>query len=238
MLPMIKKLAACIFALETDAYLVGGSVRDWVLSGKPGHDIDIAVPGDPKGVAQEIAFKLSGTVVPLSPMHGVFRVAGPRDSKSSEPSWNVDVNGFTGSIEADLGHRDFSVNALAVPISDWPCVNAVIDPLGGKADLATKIIRALSSAVFQDDPGRLLRAIRLAGQLKFRVEPSTSKQIRIDSNLLADVSPERVRDEFLNILSVNGSKAQLEVLDHFGLLEQVIPELKDGKGVDLSLIHI
>ena len=234
---MIKKLAACIFALETDAYLVGGSVRDWVLSGKPGHDIDIAVPGDPKSVAQAIASKLSGTVVPLSPVHGVIRVAGPADPKSSEPSWNVDVNGFTGTIEDDLGHRDFSVNAMALQISDWPCLNAVIDPLGGKADLATKTIRALSSGVFQDDPGRLLRAIRLAGQLKFRVEPSTSRQIRIDSSLLTEVSPERVRDEFLNILSSDGSKAQLEVLDHFGLLEQVIPELQEGKGVDQPNMH-
>ena len=63
---MIEKLVACISALGTDAYLVGGSVRDWVLFAKPGHDIDIAVPGDPKVVAEEIALKFSGTVVPLS----------------------------------------------------------------------------------------------------------------------------------------------------------------------------
>ena len=80
---MIKKLAACIFALETDAYLVGGSVRDWILYGKPGHDIDIAVSGDPKDIAEEIAFKLSGTVVPLSPEHGVISIAGLRDLNSS-----------------------------------------------------------------------------------------------------------------------------------------------------------
>ena len=236
-LPMIEKLAACIFALEADAYLVGGSVRDWILYGKPGHDIDIAVSGDPKDIAEEIAFKLSGTVVPLSPEHGVIRVAGPSDSKLSESSWNVDVCGFTGSIEDNLCHRDFSVNAMAVPISDWPSPDAVIDPLGGKADLAAKTIRLLSSKVFQDDPGRLLRAIRIAGQLKFRIEPNTSRQIRIDSSLLAEVSQERVRDEFLNILSADGSKAQLEVLDHFGLLEQMIPELQHGKGVDQPNMH-
>ena len=234
---MIEKLIACISDMGTDAYLVGGSVRDWVLSARSGHDIDISVPGNPRPVAQEIASRLSGTVVPLSLVRGVIRVAGKSDIKSSEPPWNVDVNGFAGSIEDDLGRRDFSVNAMAVSISDWPSTDAVIDPLGGKADLATKTIRALNSEVFRDDPGRLLRAIRLAGQLKFRVEPNTSRQIRIDSNLLANVSPERVRDEFLNILSLDGSKAQLEVLDHFGLLNQVIPELQHGKGVGQPNMH-
>ena len=234
---MIEKRVACISALGSDAYLVGGSVRDWVLFAKPGHDIDIAVPGDPKVVAEEIALKFSGTVVPLSHIHGVIRVAGPRDFKSKQPAWNVDVNGFTGSIENDLSRRDFSVNAMAVSIYDWPSPDAVIDPSGGKADLATKTIRVLSSDVFRDDPGRLLRAIRLAGQLKFRVDPSTSNQIKIDSSLLSDVSPERVRDEFLKILSVDGSRSQLEVLDHFGLLEQVIPELQHGKGVDQPNMH-
>ena len=234
---MIDKLIACVSSLGNDAYLVGGSVRDWVISATPGHDIDISVPGDPKAFAEEIAAKLPGTVVPLSPVHGVIRVVGSGDLKSGEPAWNVDVNGFSDSIEADLGRRDFTINAMAVPISDWPSPNTVIDPFGGKADLATKTIRALSSEVFRDDPGRLLRAIRLAGQLKFRVEPSTSKQIRIDSGLLADVSPERIRDEFLNILSIEGSKAQLEVLDHFDLLEQVIPELQHGKGVDQPNMH-
>ena len=234
---MIEQLAACCAALGADAYLVGGFVRDWVLSAKPGHDIDIAVSGDPEAIAREIAQRLSGTVVPLSPAHGVIRVAGPGDSEAGEPPWNIDINGFDGSIEEDLGRRDFSVNAMAVPIADWPSPDAVIDPLGGRSDLATKTIRALGPTVFQYDPGRLLRAIRLAGQLRFRMEPGTSKQIRADSALLAQVSPERVREEFLNILSVDGAKGQLEVMDHFGLFEQVIPELQPAKGVDQPNMH-
>ncbi len=236
-MPMIEQLAACCAALGADAYLVGGFVRDWVLSAKPGHDIDIAVSGDPEAIAQEIAQRMSGTVVPLSPTHGVIRVAGPGDAEAGEPPWNIDINGFSGSIEDDLVRRDFSVNAMAVPIADWPSPDAVIDPLGGKSDLATKTIRALGPTVFQDDPGRLLRAIRLAGQLRFRMEPGTSRQIRADSALLAQVYPERVREEFLNILSVDGAKGQLEVMDHFGLFEQVIPELQPAKGVDQPNMH-
>ena len=234
---MIEKLAACFAALGVDAYLVGGFVRDWVLYAKPGHDIDVAVFGDPSPVAQEIAQRLSGTVVPLSPAHGVIRVAGAGDSKPGERPWSVDISGFTGSIEDDLSRRDFSINAMAVPIADWLSPDAVIDRLGGKGDLATKTIRAVSPAVFQDDPGRLLRAIRLAGQLKFRIEPGTSKQIKVDSSLLSGVSPERVREEFLNILSLDGAKGQLEVMDHFGLFEQVIPEMQATKGVNQPSMH-
>ena len=234
---MIEKLAACCAPLETDAYLVGGSVRDWLLSAKPGQDIDIAVSGDPEAIAQEIAGRFGGTVVPLSPAPGIVRVAVPADDGAEDGPWNIDVDGFTGTIEEDLARRDFSVNAMAVPLAGWPSSDSLIDMFGGRADLATKTIRALGPTVFQDDPGRLMRTVRLAGQLKFRVEPGTSKLIAADAGLLASVSPERIREEFLTILSLDGAKGQIEVLDHFGLFEQVIPELQTAKGVDQPNMH-
>ena len=234
---MIEKLAACCAPLGTDAYLVGGSVRDWLLSAKPGQDIDIAVSGDPEAIAREIAGRFGGTVVPLSPAHGIVRVAVPADDGAEDGPWNIDVDGFTGTIEADLARRDFSVNAMAVPLAGWPSSDSLIDMFGGRADLATKTIRALGPTVFQDDPGRLMRTVRLAGQLKFRVEPGTSKLIAADAGLLASVSPERIREEFLTILSLDGAKGQIEVLDHFGLFEQVIPELQTAKGVDQPNMH-
>ena len=234
---MIEKLAACCAPRGTDAYLVGGSVRDWLLSAKPGQDIDIAVSGDPEAIAREIAGRFGGTVVPLSPAHGIVRVAVPADDGAEDGPWNIDVDGFTGTIEADLARRDFSVNAMAVPLAGWPSSDSLIDMCGGRADLATKTIRALGPTVFQDDPGRLMRTVRLAGQLKFRVEPGTSKLIAADAGLLASVSPERIREEFLTILSLDGAKGQIEVLDHFGLFEQVIPELQTAKGVDQPNMH-
>jgi poly(A) polymerase len=237
---MIEQLAACCASFKTgktDTFLVGGFVRDWLMSPKSGHDIDIAVSGDQDLIAQEIALRFGGTVVPLSPARGVVRVVGPGNPDTGEPPWNIDINGFSGTIEDDLARRDFSVNAMAIPIADWPSEDALIDPLGGRIDLANKTIRALGPTVFQDDPGRLLRAIRLAGQLKFRIEPGTSKQIAADSKLLSNVSPERVREEFLTILSLDGAKGQLEALDHFGLFEQVLPELQSAKGVDQPNMH-
>ncbi len=234
---MIEKLAACCASLEIDAYLVGGFVRDWLVSARPGQDIDIAVQGDPEPVAREIAGKLGGAFVPLSTAHGVVRVALPVDAEAGDGPWNIDVDGFSGTFEEDLGRRDFTVNAMAVPLADWPSMDSVIDPFGGRPDLARKTISALGPTVFQDDPGRLLRAIRLAGQLGFRVEPGTSKLIAADARLLANVSPERVREEFMNILALDGAKGQLEVLDHFGLFEQVVPELQPAKGVDQPNMH-
>ncbi|MDA0262977.1 MAG: HD domain-containing protein [Chloroflexi bacterium] len=256
---MIEQLAALCASRGTEAYLVGGFVRDWLLHSKPGHDIDIAVAGEAEPTAQAIAQRFGGTVIHLSPAHGVVRVAIPHDSAARleestadlEPSlgagyadsgesdapWIVDLEGFNGTIEEDLARRDFSVNAMAVPLAEWPSLEGVIDPQGGREDLTRKTIRALGPAVFQDDPGRLLRAIRLAGQLGFRLEPGTSKLIAANAKLLSNVSPERVREEFLNILSRDGAKGQLEVMDHFGLFELVVPELQTAKGVDQPNMH-
>ncbi len=251
---MIDRLAAYFATHGTDAYLVGGYVRDWLLSARPGRDIDLAVSGDAAAIAEGIAERFSGTIVPLSPDHGVFRVVVPHDpsefdsaddfSRDDAP-WNIDVGGSTGAIgdnlkanlEANLARRDFTINAMAVPLADWRSSDAVVDPFGGRTDLAGKTVRALGQSVFQDDPGRLLRAVRLAGQLKFRIEPDTSKLIAANAGLLAGVSPERVREEFLKILSLDGAKGQLEVLDHFGLFELVIPELQSAKGVDQPNMH-
>jgi poly(A) polymerase len=242
---MIDKLAAYCTSSGIDAYLVGGFIRDWLISAKPGQDIDIAVSGDPEAIAQGIAQKFGGTVVPLGPAHGVLRVVTPPapdefddgDSEYGNGQWTIDVDGLSGTIEDDLARRDFSVNAMALPLAEWPSRDSVIDPLRGRADLAEKTIRALGPTVFRDDPGRLMRAIRLAGQLKFRVEPGTSKLIAANASLLASVSPERVREEFLNILALDGAKGQLEVMDHFGLFELVVPELQSAKGVDQPNMH-
>ena len=247
---MIDRLGAYFANHETDAYLVGGYVRDWLLSAKPGRDIDLAVFGDADAIAQGIAEQFGGTIVPLSPQHGIVRVVVPHQADDSDSGdfnqddvpqddlpWNIDIGGPTGVIEDNLARRDFSINAMAVPLADWRSPDAVIDPYGGRADLANKTVRALGPTVFRDDPGRLLRAVRLAGQLRFRIEPDTSKLIAANARLLSSVSPERVREEFLKILSLDGAKGQVEVLDHFGLFEEVIPELQTAKGVDQPNMH-
>ena len=217
-------------------YLVGGYVRDRILS-RSGTDLDLAVSGNPQEIAAELARVLGGSLVPLSPAHGVYRVAarGPEGD-----SWTIDLAGFAGSIEEDLARRDFTINAVAVPLSRWNTDGwreYLIDPFNGLADMAGKRVRATGPHVFQDDPGRLLRAVRLAAQLGFMLEPETARLIRADAPAIHRVAPERVRDEFLSILAGDGVRGQLEALDRLDLLCRVIPELSLTKGVEQPRVH-
>ena len=255
---------------EEAAFLVGGFLRDAMLAGLSGsspssgdaatpHDLDITVPvfdSEVQAVGQELAQRLGGVCVPHNLARGVFQVVVKSSPASDTGPLVVDLVGFTGSIEEDLARRDFTVNAMALPLNHPSLLNldpnqwnlppdysadywtgAVIDPFGGREDLARKQIRAVTPDVFRYDPGRLLRAVRLAGQLKFRLEPETARQIRADAPLLERVAPERVRDEFMTILARDGARGQLEVLDRLDLLCRIIPELALTKGVDQPRAH-
>jgi putative nucleotidyltransferase with HDIG domain len=128
--------------------------------------------------------------------------------------------------------RDFTVNALALDDT-----GALVDLTGGKADLDAQRIRATNERAFQDDPVRLLRAVRMEAELGFEIEPQTAAWIRRDAALLAQPSAERVRDEFVRLLQVRDAAVHLQRLDEFGLLPYVVPELEALKGVTQSPPH-
>ena len=235
---LITRLAGFFDAqINTPAWLVGGVVRDALL-GREIQDIDITVPGAALPVGHAVANHLGATAVPL-PEWNTVRVALPGITESGRP-FLIDVSGHPGSIEDDLRSRDFTVDAMAIPIDRWDTderFDAIIDPLNGKADLARRVLRAGSDGVFAADPGRMLRAVRLAQQVGLRMEPDTARLIRRDARLLHRVSPERVRDEFMTILSVTGARPQLEVLDRLDLLCRVIPELEATKRCEQPRSH-
>ena len=221
---------------QCPAFLVGGYLRDSLLS-LPAQDIDVAVAGDPQLLGQELAQELDGAFVPLSLTHGVARIVvrGP----DNQP-WTVDITGFSGSIEEDLARRDFTINALALPLEGWGSEQwreSILDLFNGEEDLSQKRIRTVTRYVFQEDPGRLLRAVRLAARLQFRLEPETARLIRAEAPLIERVSGERVRDEFLAILAGDNARGQLEVLDRLDLLCRIIPELALTKGVEQPRVH-
>jgi poly(A) polymerase len=244
---MLVKLKEYFAARRSTAYLVGGYLRDSLLSLPPGREIDIAVQADPQAVGLDLARKLGGAYVPLSLAHGVARVvvAGvPADGQPSgeQPGagWTIDLTGFSGNTEEDLARRDFTVDALALPLQFWALPvprDLVIDPFHGKEDLVRKRIRAVGPGVFRDDPGRLLRAVRLAARLKFRLEPGTARLVLSEAHRISQVSGERVRDEFLALLSMDGARGHLEVLDRLDLLCRIIPELAETKGVEQPKEH-
>ena len=234
---MLKKLKAYFSGTGTPAYLVGGYLRDSLLSLPPQRDIDIALSADSQAVGRELAVALGGSFVPLSPDRGIARVVV---EDSGAGPWKVDLVTLPGTIEGDLARRDFTIDALALPLSAWASPvpgDLVIDPFNGRQDLLRKCVRAVGPHVFRDDPGRLLRSVRLASALQFRLEPQTAKQVVADASRISRVAQERLRDEFLNILALDGAKGSLEVLDRLDLLCRVVPELAEAKGVEQPRVH-
>jgi len=253
---LLAKLTAFFSARETNAFLVGGYLRDTLLSLPRGHDVDLAVAGNPELLARDLAERLGGTYVPLGPAHGVARVVIPGSlsepteqlvsgdllsaSTDGEGPWTIDLAHFPGTIEEDLARRDFTIDALALPLEHWASEapgEMVIDPFNGLQDLARKCIRAVGPSVFKEDPARLLRAVRFAARLGFRLERETVRLVLAEAHRISQVSGERVRDEFLALLSLDGARGYVEVLDRLDLLCRIIPELAATKGVDQPKEH-
>jgi tRNA nucleotidyltransferase/poly(A) polymerase len=239
--PLLTKLVNALTERNVEAYLVGGSVRD-ILLGWPLHDYDFAVRGDALALARQIADELNGAYVPLDEVRNVGRIMlRPRQINAPQPSWlSIDLAGLRGpDIQADLLDRDFTVNAMAIAVQrldEDPL--PVIDPSGGLGDLEERVVRAAGESSLRNDPCRLVRAIRVAAQIGGHIESKTQTWLRRDAALLGQTSPERVRDELARVLSLAESADQLQLLDKFGLLEQIIPEVGPMRGMTQSLPHV
>ncbi|NJL92561.1 MAG: CCA tRNA nucleotidyltransferase, partial [Anaerolineae bacterium] len=164
-----------------DVYLVGGVVRD-ALRERFAKDIDLATAGDGRPVARHLANALKGDFYVLDAARGVGRALVPFRGER----WVIDVAQFRGpSLLADLGDRDFTVNALAVPLQGE--LNGIVDPLGGVHDLFRKGLRRCSEHALQDDPVRALRAVRQSLAFDLRIEPATLADVRLAGQHLHEV---------------------------------------------------
>src|SRR5262245_7188936 len=195
----MRELAQELLAGQ-EAWVVGGAVRDELL-GRELIDLDIAVR-EPRAAARAYANRSGGWPFPLSESHGAWRVA-------LEDKQTVDFTPLAGTIEEDLATRDFTINAIAVPLAGGEAV----DPFAGRADLGAKVIRAVSPSVFTDDPLRLLRAVRLEDELGFRLEPDSERLVRESAALVTAPARERTLAELVR-LSVDGYRRA----DELGLL--------------------
>ena len=217
-----------------ESYIVGGFVRD-VLLERDTADIDIAVAGDALDIASKVAGNLGGKYVLLDKVNRVGRVV-LRD----ERHWGIDFSTFEGSIEQDLGRRDFTIDAMAVDLSQLGKENTeiqLIDPFGGWDDLHQGVIRAVAETAFTSDAVRLLRAVRLTAELGFSINEETEALIRRYSHLISGVAGERVREELLRLLAVPRAGQFLSYVDELGLLTALIPELAQAKGVSQPRVH-
>ena len=215
---------------ENESYLVGGVVRD-VLLGRKTSDIDVAVVGDAGEAGAELVRRFGGTLVVLDHERGTVRVALPEGADARF----IDISPARDGVLADLSRRDFTVNAMAVPLADLD--GEPIDPHGGGADALAGVVRMVSPSVFTDDPARLLRGPRLAAQLRFGLDDGTAEAIRRHAHLLTEVAPERVREEVLKLLAEPGATNSLRLVDDLGLFARVFPELDGARGVSQPKEH-
>jgi len=232
---LLDKLGEVLERHNIDGYVVGGFVRDGLM-GRTNKDIDIIVPGDALAIASDVAKSFQAKMVPLDEANQVARVILPQDKSH----WYLDFASLRGSIEEDLKLRDFTINAIAIRItqakSNWAQAE-FIDPLGGCRDLRSHSIRAVSEASFQQDPARLLRAFRFAATLDFSINRDTEALIRRDSKLITSVAGERLRDELCFILETNRAYESFCYLAQVGLLDHLMPELTSAKGVTQPKEH-
>ncbi len=213
-------------------WLVGGALRDRLLQ-RPLVDLDFAVEREARRLARQVADRLQAAYYELDQARDAGRVLWVDPSGAR---WTLDFARLRGpDIETDLRARDFTVNALALPLE----LDArIIDPTGARRDLRQGVLRACSDRALLDDPVRALRAVRLATDLGFRIERQTANQARACASLLEKVSAERLRDELFRLLALPRPAAAIRVLDHLGLLQPLLPELEPLKGLEQPATHV
>ena len=235
--PLVQATIAVCAERGVAVCLVGGAVRDLLLE-RPIHDWDFVVERDALSLARATANRLGGAFFPLDEERDTGRIV-MHDSRGVRTFVDLAVRRGP-DWQADLEARDLTVNAMAVLLRAGnvsPTSPVLLDPFRGQADLEARLIRAVTGHSFRDDPARTMRAVRLAGELHFQLEPQTADWIRRDAHMLRHVSAERVRDELAKLLAQPDAFSGVRQMDELGLLEQVLPEVTALKGVEQSLPH-
>ncbi len=223
----LDRIAERATELGVEVHVVGGYVRDALLCREADPvDVDLVVTRGALEIARLVADDMGGSFFAMDEARGVARIAFVDDDGGRLILDVSDMRG--GTILADLAHRDFTVNAMAWPLGALGDESALLDPCGGLGDLKRGVLRAVSPAIFRGDPIRLLRAIRLASELGWEIEPRTLSWLRRDASHLREVSAERIRDELIGILERDAWHG-LGFLDDLGLLEMILPELVPAK---------
>jgi len=249
-----------------EAYVVGGCVRDLLRNIEP-EDWDVATNAKPKEI-QKIFPKSfysnkfftvtvqteseNPKLKELKEDKSSFRpfaktreieVTTYRSEAKYTDKRHPDEIKFAKTIEEDLSRRDFTVNALALEIRDRGGTGegqSLIDPFEGQKDLKNKIIRAVGNPEerFSEDALRMIRAVRFATTLGFKIEKKTAEAILKNAHWLKMISKERIRDEFLKIIIAERAAEGIELLREIGLLKYVVPELEEGYKVTQNKHHI
>ncbi len=230
-----------------DAYLIGGCVRDILLKRKP-KDWDITTNATPEeiislfpdtfyennygtvGIVNEEAKEETLKVIEITP----YRLEAEY-SDNRRPD-NVT---FSQNLEDDLQRRDFTINAIALNVLDKNS-GEYLDYYKGHEDLHAKIVRTVGDAHdrFNEDGLRILRAVRIATEIGFEIDPKTEKAIQDNVILLKNIAKERIRDEFTKIIMSNNPMSGLILCQKLGLIPYIVPEIKQTVSIEQSRSHI
>jgi len=227
--------------LNVDSYVIGGFVRDFLLQRDFKKDIDIVAVGSGIELAQKVS-----ALLPHKPKVQVFKTYGTAMLRfddidiefvgARKESYNKDSRNplvETGTLEDDQNRRDFTINALALSLSESN-FGELVDPFNGIEDLKNKIIRTPLNPdiTYSDDPLRMMRAIRFATQLGFTIEEESLKAIERNKERIKIITGERIVDELNKILATPVPSVGFKLLHQTGLLHIILPELTDLQGVE------
>lgn len=230
----LKKMNAIFEQSGFSAYLVGGAVRD-ITMGRTPHDWDLATNAKPEEV-----MKIFNKVIPTGIAHGTvtvhfmkkeIEVTTFRTEADYSDGRHPDKVEYAATIEEDLSRRDFTMNAMAINLSD----GKLIDPFKGKKDIKKKIIRTVGKPEerFTEDGLRPVRAIRFSAKLGFQIEKATFTAMKKAEVLkkTQSVSPERFRDELMKMLEAEKPSHGLKIMEECGVMAIFIPELLTGRNL-------
>lgn len=237
--PIFKVISETSAEMGHDAYVIGGYVRDLIL-GRPNADIDFVTNGKGIELAQACAKKLGIRKIDIFKTYGTahFRYknldiefVGARKESYSADSRNPSVE--PGTIEDDQNRRDFTINALAISLQKEN-FGELLDPFDGMGDLQSGILRTPldPDITYSDDPLRMMRAVRFANQLQFRIEEASFQAIKKNAHRLSIVSIERIMTEVNKIILCDKPSTGFKLLFDTGLLHQFFPEMVKLHGVE------
>jgi poly(A) polymerase len=199
---------------SSELFIVGGTVRDIVLGKKPS-DYDIVTLGDPERLARQIAAASGSRAVQLGKPGMILMRVNTKDAV-----YDI-VPAYSGAIESDLKHRDFTINAMAVRLSD----GLLVDLFGGLRDINDKCIKMVSLENMISDPVRLLRAYRMGAVLNFTIDLHTRHAVTAEAQRIRSTAQERIRDELVKLLTAPGSCKYIEDMADAGILIAILPEM-------------
>jgi len=239
--PVFKTVSKATSILNLESYVIGGFVRDYILDRGDSKDIDIVAVGSGIELAKKVSellpgkpkvsvFKNYGTAM-LKAEEIELEFVGARKESYQENSRNPAVE--EGTLEDDQNRRDFTINAMAFSLNKAN-FGELIDPFNGVEDLKNKIIRTPldPDITFSDDPLRMIRAVRFATQLQFKIEEKSFNSITKNAERINIISTERIVDELHKILASPIPSIGFAILNKTNLLSFILPELSDLKGVD------